>query len=294
MSDNEKLVGEGTTPRGADWEVVTLTASAYEAAPGPVGTEVKPVNEDQERSSSDALLMSDHFVFPPSEHENLPIQTSFDEIHAEKDVQKPSTSVEDYSIKNDVGSERVQFDDEGKHLSDDDVEMKDDTPGYGSSHAEDDAHGFVAHGDGIESGEDFDEKSGHPLELSDSKSCDTGASCKCWLKKHMTCLYNQTKETNAIWSVVVAAALVGIVILGRWHKDKFHLNQLKWCSGSAVRYVNLLFLQLYTLFHKSRLFSQLIRLFIVFYTLLAQYVHTSACGSSCGHLQFSLGYMHSA
>jgi hypothetical protein len=42
MSDNEKLVGEGTTPRGADWEVVTLTASAYEAAPGSIGTEVKP------------------------------------------------------------------------------------------------------------------------------------------------------------------------------------------------------------------------------------------------------------
>lgn len=240
MADNEKEVGEGTTPRGADWEVVTLTASAYEAAPGPAGTEVKPVNEDQERSSSNPLLVSGHFVFPPSEHENLPIQTSFDEIQPDKDLQKPSTSVEDYSVKNDVGSERVQFDDEGKHLSDDDVEMGDDTPGYGSSHAEDDAHGFVAHDDGNESGEDFDEKSGHPSEP-DSKSCDTGASCKCWLKKHMTCLYNQAKERNAIWSVVVAAALVGIVILGRWHKDKLHLNHLKWRSGSAVRYINLLF-----------------------------------------------------
>ncbi|CAD6224169.1 unnamed protein product [Miscanthus lutarioriparius] len=129
MADNEKEVGEGTTPRGADWEVVTLTASAYEAAPGPVGMEVKPVNEDQECSSSNELPRPDHFVFPPSEHENLPIQTSFDEIQPEKDVQKPSTSVEDYSVKNDVGSERVQFDDEGKHLSDDDVEMRDDTPG---------------------------------------------------------------------------------------------------------------------------------------------------------------------
>ncbi|KAL5655800.1 hypothetical protein ACJX0J_035119, partial [Zea mays] len=32
MSDNEKLVGEGTTPRGADWEVVTLTASATQSS----------------------------------------------------------------------------------------------------------------------------------------------------------------------------------------------------------------------------------------------------------------------
>ena len=114
MADNEKEVREGTTPRGADWEVVTLTASAYEAAPGPAGTEPKPVNE--ERCSSNALLMSDHFVFPPSEHENLPIQTSFDEIQPEKDVQEASTTVEDYSIKNDAGSERVQFYDEGRNL----------------------------------------------------------------------------------------------------------------------------------------------------------------------------------
>jgi hypothetical protein len=54
------------------------------------------------------------------------------------------------------------------------------------------------------------------------------------------------------------------------------------------------FLQLYTLFLRSQLFSQLICLFIVFCTLLAEYVHTSACGSSCGYLQFGLEYMHIA
>ena len=239
MADNEKEVREGTTPRGADWEVVTLTASAYEAAPGPAGTEPKPVNE--ERCSSNALLMSDHFVFPPSEHENLPIQTSFDEIQPEKDVQEASTSVEGYSIKNDAGSERVQFYDEGRNLSVDDAEMRDDVPGYGSSHAEDDGHGFVAHDDDNEVGDGSDEKSGQPSKPADRKSHDAGASCKCWLKKHMTCLYHQAKETNAIWSVVVAAALVGIVILGRWHKDKLHFDHLKWRSSSAVRCVNFLF-----------------------------------------------------
>lgn len=243
MADNEKEVGEGTTPRGADWEVVTLTASAYEAAPGPAGTEAKPVNE--EHSSSNELLMSGHFVFPPSEHENLPIQTSFDEIQPEKDVQEVSTGVEDYSIKNDAGSERVQFYDEGRNLSADDVEMRE------TSHDEDDGHGFVAQDDDNEAGDGSDEQSGQPFKPADSKSHDAGASCKCWLKKHMTCLYHQAKETNAIWSVVVAAALVGIVILGRWHKDKLHLGHLKWRSGSAVRCVNFLFsTNIYTLFHR--------------------------------------------
>lgn len=239
MADNEKEVGEGTTPRGADWEVVTLTASSYEAAPGPAGMEGKPINE--ERSSSNALLMSDHFVFPPSEHENLPIQTSFDEIQPEKDAHEASTSVEEYTIKSDVGSERVEFYDEGRNISADDVEIRDDVPGYGSSHAEDDGHGFVAHDDDNEAGDGSDENSGQPFKPAGSKSHDAGASCKCWLKKHVTCLYHQAKETNAIWSVVVAAALVGIVILGRWHIDKLHLGHLKWRSGSAVRCVNLLF-----------------------------------------------------
>ncbi|GJN12072.1 hypothetical protein PR202_ga30317 [Eleusine coracana subsp. coracana] len=234
MAESEKEVVEGTTnPRGADWEVVTLTASAYAAAPGPEG---RPTASN----SSDPLLMSDHFVFPPSEHENLPIQSSFDEIQPEKDVQEASTSVENYSFKNlgaknDPASERIEFDDEGRNLSVDAVEMRDDMPEYGSAHAEDVGRGFVAHDEGTEAGGESDEKLDQSSKSAASKSCDAGASCKCWLKKHMTCLYHQAKETNAIWSVVVAAALVGIVILGRWHKDKLHINPLKWRSGSAVR-----------------------------------------------------------
>ncbi|KAL6841082.1 hypothetical protein ACP4OV_029051 [Aristida adscensionis] len=239
MADNEKEMVEGTTPRGADWEVVTLTASAYEAAPGPEGKATAGTKGLGTSNSSNALLMSDHFVFPPSEHENLPIQTNFDEIQPEKDLQEASTSVEDYSFKNvdaknGVGSERVQFCDEGKSLSVDDVEMRGDAPGYGS-HAEDDGHSSVVYDDVTDAGDDSDDKLGQPSKPADSKSCDTDASCKCWLKKHMTCLYHQAKETNAIWSVVVVAALVGIVILGRWHKDKLNLKQLKWRSRPAVR-----------------------------------------------------------
>lgn len=245
MADNEKEVVEGTTSR--DWEVVTLSASAYAAAPGPGGAAGKPTTESKgfdarkdEQGSSNALLMSDHFVFPPSEHENLPIETSFDEIQPEKDVQEASTSLEDDSFKNvgvkyDVGSERIQFYDEEKNFSVDDVEMRADVAEYGSFHAEDDGHGFVVHDDDNDGGDDSHDKSDLPSESADSKSRDSSTPCKCWLKKHMSCLYHQAKETNALWSVVVAAALVGLVILGHWHKDKLHLHQLKWRSGSSVR-----------------------------------------------------------
>ncbi|KAG8037238.1 hypothetical protein GUJ93_ZPchr0023g33387 [Zizania palustris] len=246
MADNEKEVVEGTTPRGADWEVVSLTASAYAAAPGPGGTEAdraatetKGFDASQDgRGSSNALFMSEHFVFPPSEHENLPIETSFDEIQPEKDAHEASTSVEDDSLKNvggnyGAGSERIQFYDEGKNLSVYDVDMGGDVAEYGSFHAEDD--GFSVHQDDNGGVDDSHEKSDLPSESAASKSSDSGTPCKCWLKKHMSCLYHQATETNALWSVVVAAALVGLVILGRWHKDKLHLNHLKWRSSSAVR-----------------------------------------------------------
>uniref|UniRef100_A0A0E0KMN3 ATG8-interacting protein 1 n=1 Tax=Oryza punctata TaxID=4537 RepID=A0A0E0KMN3_ORYPU len=242
MADNEKEAGEGATPRGADWEVVTLTESAYAAAPGPDGaadrpaTETKGLDASQEgRGSSNTLFMSDHFVFPPSEHENLPIETGFDEIQPKKDAQEASTSVEDEGFKNvggnyGAGSERIQFYDEGRNLSAHDVEMMmGDAAEQGSFHAQDEGHG-------LDDDNDFDDshdKSDLPSESADSKNRDSGTPCKCWLKKHMSCLYHQAKETNALWSVVVAAALVGLVILGRWHKDKLHLNNLKWRSGST-------------------------------------------------------------
>lgn len=262
MADNDKeAAGEGATSRGADWEVVTLTASAYAAAPGPGGAgdrpaaETKGLDASQEgdqtkgldgsqegRGSESALFMSGHFVFPPSEHENLPIDAGFDDIQHEKDAQEASTSAEDEGFKNvggnyGAGSERIQFYDEGRNLSANDVEMMmGDAAEHGSFHAQDE-------GQGLDDDNDFDDshdKSDLPSESADSKSRDSGAPCKCWLKKHMSCLYHQAKETNALWSVVVAAALVGLVILGRWHKDKLHLKNLKWRSGSTVRYIKIL------------------------------------------------------
>jgi len=229
MSDNDKDAQEGGATRGADWEVVTLTASAYAAAPGPGGG---PVAEEEGKglgtaSSSENLLMSDHFVFPPSEHENLPIETALEE--PEMDVQEESTSVEDTgfrSVVSGAGSERVQYYDEGVNLPADEAEMLGDVAEHGSFHAEDDGHGSAVHDD--------DDSQDRSEVAPDSKSRGSGgAPCDCWLKKHMACLYDQAKGTNTLWSVVFAAAFVGIVIL--WRKDKLHMGCLKWRSSSAVR-----------------------------------------------------------
>jgi len=78
--------GEEHTSRGNEWEVVSLTASTYAAAPSPNEVEKDGDNgntyrEDGAVETSRALFMSDHFVFPPSEHENLPLETDDSEIH---------------------------------------------------------------------------------------------------------------------------------------------------------------------------------------------------------------------
>jgi hypothetical protein len=123
-----------------------------------------------------------------------------------------------------AGSESVLYYDE----SADEAEMLGER---GSFRAQDDGHGSAVH-DGDDDGDDSQDRS---KATPDSKSrCSGGASGKYWLKKHMACLYDQAKETNALWSVVVAAAFVGLVIL--WRKDKLHIGCLKWRASSAVRY----------------------------------------------------------
>ncbi|KAF6998160.1 hypothetical protein CFC21_014303 [Triticum aestivum] len=232
MSDSEKevpvQVDQGAT-RGADWEVVTLTASTYAAAPsGPQGAaEGKRLGDGNDgRGSSSTLLMSDHFVFPPSEHENLPIETALLEP-------QESTSVEDAGFKNvgggyDDGSETVKYYDEGKSLSVHDAEMM--MGDAAEFHTQD---GYVVHDDDDDDSQD--KVDAPPLDSGSSSSKGrggSGAPCQCWLKKHMSCLYDQAKETNHLWGAVVVAALVGLVIL--WRKDKLHMSCLKWRSRSAV------------------------------------------------------------
>ncbi|KAL4365852.1 hypothetical protein S83_023734 [Arachis hypogaea] len=79
MTDNENI--EEKTSRGADWEVVSLTASTYAAASGPDEVKLKEdVCAQDEGEMSHALFMSGHSVFPPSQHENLLVEPDYSEI----------------------------------------------------------------------------------------------------------------------------------------------------------------------------------------------------------------------
>ncbi|KAL4191465.1 hypothetical protein AMTRI_Chr07g30060 [Amborella trichopoda] len=306
MADNEKE-GEETPGRGNDWEVVSLTASTYAAAPGPKSFEGSEDDKDRELSKdnkeecSPALFMSDHFVFPPSEHENLPIEVDSPEIienpsnlSESVDGSKPDSQI--YEIRNeaevDVAEDDrlerilehkktaeeetlhgiVFFDDKGKKLYDcgkdvkggkglqgldwmepikhPEVEEMQDiyrVTKLGSFHDEADVGGSTICDKGsiiaeeLKGAEETDDpsspsnlgslseslRSAKPLK--EKKSDGSGLPCEAWWKRQAASLYAQAKEANTFWSIFVAAAVMGLVILGqRWQQERWKVQQLKF------------------------------------------------------------------
>ncbi|KAL3652613.1 hypothetical protein CASFOL_002294 [Castilleja foliolosa] len=89
MADEE---GKDDPPRGNEWEVVSLSASADAAAPGP--QQVYP-NDDSRITldskhrdeTSSPLFMSRHFLFPPNQHENSPLEPEQKETPNQKGIE---------------------------------------------------------------------------------------------------------------------------------------------------------------------------------------------------------------
>lgn len=256
--------------RGTDWEVVSLTASAYAASPGSKG--VEPLDQydgvkfdRDEHATSDAMFMSGHFVFPPNEHENLPIDPVCTEICRELEEQEldlaeeengdgtDEASPENWKSKSSDDVHRIECFEKGKGASVVDVEFgeskalhgmtlvgKDqvmyEAPELGSFDAEANVRQSVLCGysSDIPETDDPSEKV-TPVEYTDTlKSVDdskfggSGLPCEAWWKRHTLPLYSHSKEANKLWSVVFAAAVVGLVIWGyRWRREKLQLQQLK-------------------------------------------------------------------
>ncbi|XP_031502538.1 ATG8-interacting protein 2-like [Nymphaea colorata] len=319
MADGEKD-GEGTATRGNDWEVVSLTASAYAAYPGPRKFDEGKVDEqgeltDAQEEGATPMFLSNHFVPPSGQHENLLAkfhQTSFVKEHksASDGVQKlpeevPSSEICDESVsevddpmamhkpvgegemimktveswnfneiqksvkglgESDSLHEIPFFDEKGKNLPRPGKSFKDINTLGGLDWiepiqrseitveqklepfcAEADKSGSTTFNDshsGLEAElhKDVPETEASSLQLdyvSDSsessklvegrESKRSDLPCEAWWKRQAASLYAQAREANALWSVFVAAAVMGLVILGhRWQQEKLHIQQLKW------------------------------------------------------------------
>ncbi|GFS41167.1 mesoderm induction early response protein [Actinidia rufa] len=63
----------------------------------------------------------------------------------------------------------------------------------------------------------------------EDKSDGSEPPCEAWWKRRAASIYSQAKEANAVWSIFIAAAVVGLVILGqRWRQERWQALQLKW------------------------------------------------------------------
>lgn len=245
MADKEE--GQDTTPRGVDWEVVSLTASAYAAAPGGTSPELKheekgDVVDKDKVETSNALFMSGHFVVPPNQHENVLSESAY-------------TEVSDHLVGKDDGSESVggkldTKEEENwafKKLTETDFAENATLSGINLSGKEQSVYGSSTlqslHSEATIGALNLDDETSvldESVQSSDSATAPntpnlpkqtkedndggSGPSYASWLKKQAACLYAHAKETNTLWPIIAAAAVMGIVVIGRrWHQEKWQV-----------------------------------------------------------------------
>lgn len=264
MADKED--GEETARRGNEWEVVSLTASAYAAAPGleEVNSSMDNSAGENEAETSNAMFMSGHFVFPPSQHENLPLEPEHSETQNEKvggyDLSSLVTEKVDKSFVKDEGNLSIEglmshefpgiqiFDEKGNRISTSDVDYGKDlilekderTLSTTELHsfrrgATTDESYIIQEGEGNHdtiTPQDHESDSGSQNPVEGGKNDGDDLPCEAWWKRRALSLYVHAKEANSFWSVFIAAAVMGLVIIGhQWQQERWKLLHLKWQFG---------------------------------------------------------------
>ncbi|CDP08797.1 unnamed protein product [Coffea canephora] len=271
MADNEEK--EEPAARGNEWEVVSLTASTYAAAPNSDQVNVtedengNPAAEDEAAETSRALFMSGHFVFPPSQHENLPLETERNEICSVQGNEDAGfQSVGDEEIQSNTKEQAMMntkgltvpdefpgiqfFDEKGNILPVGGTEYEEGTAFQGlnlvdkeqslynsetfSSFHSERMIGRAANVDEDTEITEIEEPYDHGLDSDLSKPTDeeydeSDLPCGAWWKRRAASFYAHAKEANTFWSVFIAAAVMGLVILGQqWQQERWQVLQLKW------------------------------------------------------------------
>lgn len=248
---------ETIPPRGNEWEVVSLTASTYAAAPSSETNDSTNENIDNEPSKEElgsSQMMSksefEHLVFPPSEHEDLPVESDNSEDNQQEPVQKLEIGKHDVDEDDKIqeqlnepslaGSDELEsskFSDKGKTLSLQKIEFEEDPQGLEVKNSVYQGHGLnpgssesiiaetvlldqdtKAPNTNKFSVENSDLPSDFPENVKEN-NC-SGPLCEDWWKKQAASLYARTKEADVYWSIFIAASIVGIVFIGK-----------KWRSG---------------------------------------------------------------
>lgn len=271
MESNEKG-GEEPVTRGNEWEVVSLTESAYGAAPGPKeddsghNSQVK-LNNENEAETSTAMFMSGHFIFPPNQHENLPLEPEYVEIQNEMGGKNDVSQLiveegeksylkdeENLSIKGLMPDEYPgipKFDEKDSRLPVRSSDFKKDlaydeelsiysSATFSSVYSEADLvesnmiEEIGRMDDMIEGTDRASDSSLRGLEkpVDGNNYDDYNLPSETWWRRRVISLYAHAKETNTFWSICIAAAVMGLVIIGhQWQQERWQILHLKWQSG---------------------------------------------------------------
>lgn len=259
---------EQTSPRGNDWEVVQLTASAYAAAPAPRRSEPSEEAEAKKYGtkgddSAAALLMSGHFSVSQSEVESLLIGADIKGPHKELCSQDAVSNEGDEEKYQETCKHKLEGDlpsipslDKGKNVSLGDMEFDDGKALQGMSLVGEESVGFSspiyssieAEKDlGQSATESRNEKKTEESTLhivnpktGSSKVVSSGEQNKpdgsgprdAWWKKKILSLYKNAKESNNFWPIVAAAAAAAAGLVGlAYFGHRWHKGKLQLQLG---------------------------------------------------------------
>ncbi|KAG6437713.1 hypothetical protein SASPL_102639 [Salvia splendens] len=258
MSENNKR--EEISQKGNDWEVVALTESAYAAAPGPkniLDISDSNLSGDVDSETARAMFMSGHFGLSPNVHKNFPLEPECKEKcsgevhdHDAHQVTEQQGNKSDLKQDESLNIEGI-ISDEFSGVPQFDKKYGSDLGDIASSKSLDKEQGMYATGkssyndavaagmpliadedmgtaEEFESPDDAAKSKVHKHVEEDKFSEPTDLPCDAWWRIRAASLYGHAKNSNPYWSLVVAAAVIGLVIIGRrWQRDRPHAFQLK-------------------------------------------------------------------
>ncbi|EAZ03885.1 hypothetical protein OsI_26019 [Oryza sativa Indica Group] len=152
------------------------------------------------------LFISDGFVFPPSEHENLPIESDLDGSNNNNNGQESSCAGNIYEGCNEPAKEV-----DGRSLS-----------VSGDLHSANET-----------TIPNLEPPEIHAEQVKDNATIKCDLPCEGWLKRKSNCLSHRMKGVTTVCTIVAAGALMGFVIIGqRWQQDKLHLHHFQFNIGT--------------------------------------------------------------
>jgi len=218
MADDNRVTG--VSPMADEWDMLPLTSSVYTSPLFRKGFD--PINlpgygdvSNSQDGTFTGLVMSDGFVFPPSEHENLPIEPEHEILPVEPEHDESNTN-----SNGEEGRCAGSNDDEWCHvspeevdgMSDENLSVNSDLPAANESPLP-----------------DFKSTETNAKRDKDRTICKADIPCEGWWKRKSTYLFHHIKGVTTVCSVVAAGAVVGFVVMSqRWQQDHLHLHQFQF------------------------------------------------------------------